>query len=105
MYPSFSIERKAVTTQGPAEITVTSLEDNSAWCYICDKDSSKIITGECILVTSTGVTCDKTCYIVSPHEMIEVNGETLRRNEIKEVDSSVVIKSEKDIYIATFTYN
>lgn len=89
----------------PGEITVTALEDNSVWCYVCDKDPSKVITGKCLLVTSTGVTCDEKCYIVSPHEMIEVDGETLRRNEIKEVDTSVVIKSEKDIYIATFTFD
>jgi hypothetical protein len=89
----------------PAEITVTSLEDDSVWCYVCDKDSSKVITGESLFVTSTGVTCNKKCYIVSPHEMIEVDGETLKRNQIKEVDPSTIIKSEKDIYIATFTYN
>jgi len=95
----------------PATIKVTSLEDNSVWCYISDRDDSKVITGKSLFVSSTNITMfntdDKPVYIMCPHEDVEIDGELLDRKQIKKIDANdcVVITSVNDVYIATFTYD
>jgi hypothetical protein len=95
----------------PAETTVTALEDNSVWCYICDKDESKVITGKTLFVSSSKLTMlssdEKEMYLFCPHEDVLIDGELLDRKHIKKIDADdvVTITSEKDLYIATFTYD
>ena len=113
-YQEYATEYKAgdvINHRYPATIRVTSLEDDSVWCYISDRDDSKVITGECLFVSSTNITMfstdDKPVYLMCPHEDVEIDGEVLDRKEIKKIDANecVVITSVNDVYIATFTYD
>jgi hypothetical protein len=95
----------------PAETTVTAMEDNSVWCYICDKDESKVITGKTLFVPEYKIVMmsadDKDIYLFCPHEDVEIDGELLDRKEIKKINAGevAILTSKKDIYIATFTYD
>ena len=95
----------------PSNTIVTATSDNSVWCYICNEDETKTITGKTLFIPQYKLvmlpTTDKPIYIACPHADIQIDGEDLGRKEIKkiELENTVIITSKEDIYIATFTYD
>jgi len=95
----------------PAETIAIALEDNSVWCYICDRDESKVITGKTLFVTEYKIIMlsadDKDIYVFCPHEDVEIDGELLDRKQIHKINAgeTAILTSKKDIYVATFTYD
>ena len=114
LYQEYHTEYKegdVLNDRFPGQNTVTATSDNSVWCYICDKDSSKFITGQTLFVPEYKIimlsSSDKPIYIACPHEDVQIDGELLNRSEIKKLNANdtAIITSTTDVYIATFTYD
>ena len=95
----------------PAETIATATSDNSVWCYICDRDESKVITGKTLFVPEYKIIMlsadDKDIYVFCPHEDVEIDGKLLDRKQIHKINAgeTAILTSKKDIYVATFTYD